>query len=177
MSEMLRFRAGVVLAALLLGAAGAPPAANPALTQAASQAFMQSCVRFAGEPQALRGWAGRHGLKPIAGTPAEIYLFGLPGAVFAMPAGTGAVTLVSQDSGSCSVIAANARGPDLLRSVNAALAAAGIGFTITKDAIDPRAKDLHDRAYEAHRGERHWLMLVSTAVDPAGGEAILTSNP
>ena len=186
MIDTFRFRPGAALAAALILGAGLaraaaprPPAAVPVpeAATAASRLFMRSCVRFAGQPDALRSWAAGKALTPIVGKPADIYLFGLPGAVYRAIAHAGDLMLVSQDSGSCSVIAENTPGPALLDQVNAALTAAGISYTVTTDGPDPRAKDLHDRAYEAHQGTRQWLMLVSTAADPAGGEAILTSNP
>ncbi len=181
MIDTFRFRPGAALAAALILGAAAPrpaaPAAVPEAAAAASRLFMQSCVRFAARPDALRSWAAGKALTPIVGKPAETYLFGLPGAVYRATTHAGDLMLVSQDSGSCSVIAENTPGPALLDQVNAALTAAGISYTVTQDGPDARAKDLHDRAYEAHQGTRRWLMLVSTAADPAGGEAILTSNP
>ncbi len=176
MSETARLRLSLALLALLaVVPAARAAAASPADTVTAW--FMRACVRFAAHPTALRRWAGTKHLAVAPDKQAQTYLFGLPGAVFAIPAADGPLVLVSENSGSCSIIAPDVPGAVLLTQVNAALTAAGIAFKITRDAPDPKAPELHDRAYAAHKGKDSWLMLVSTVTDPAGGEAILTSSP
>jgi hypothetical protein len=168
-------RRASLVALLVLGAAAPAPPSGPAAT--ASAWFMRSCVRFAAHPKALRHWAAGHSLAKAPAKSAEAYLFGLPGQVFSIPTATDPLILVSEDSGSCSVIGTDIRGPALLERLNAALTAAGVTFTVTADGPDPKAKSLHDRAYAARKGSARWLMLVSTVTDQAGGEAILTSAP
>ncbi len=176
MSDTARFRLSLALLALL---AVVPAARADAPSQAATATawFMRACVRFAAHPTALRHWADTKHLVAAPDKQAQTYLFGLPGAVFAIPIDGGPLILVSENSGSCSIIAPDVPGTALLAQVNAALTAAGVAFKITEDAPDPKAPELHDRAYAAHKGKDSWLMLVSTVTDPAGGEAILTTSP
>lgn len=174
MLDLKRLPPAWLVAALALCAA-APAPAGPAAT--ASSWFMRGCVRFAAHPKALRRWAASKNLPRAPDKSAQTYLFGLPGQVFTIPTATGPLILVSEDSGSCSVIGSDIHGPALLKRLNAALTAAGVTFTITQDGPDPKAKSLHDRAYAARKGSARWLMLVSTVTDKAGGEAILTSTP
>jgi hypothetical protein len=75
------------------------------------------------------------------------------------------------------VVAEHAQGKALLDQLDVDLKSAGIAYKITADGPDSLEKDLHNRAYDASAGGRKWLMLVSTVKDPAGGEAMLTTNP
>jgi hypothetical protein len=193
MIDTVRFcLAGVITALLLIAvpaahaAAPATPAPPPAAIQGgsahdpAAQAaglFMQSCVRFAAQPKALRQWAkGKH-LARIPAPYANDFLYGLPGRVYDASTKAGKLVLVSQDSGSCSVVADDAKGAALLDRIDSDLKTAGVTYKVTADGPDPQEKDLHNRAYDASLGKRQWLMLVSTVNDPAGGEAIMTTNP
>lgn len=154
------------------------PADDPA-AQAAGL-FMQSCVRFAANTKGLRAWAeGRH-LARILPPHDEAFLYGLPGVAFDATTTAGKrikLVLVSEDSGSCSVVVQHAKGESLLRRLDADLRAAGVAFKVTEDGPDAQEKDLHNRAYDASLGDRQWQMLVSTVSDPAGGMAMLTTNP
>jgi len=138
---------------------------------------MQSCVRFAAEPKALRQWATDRQLARVRAPYSDAFLYGLPGVVYDATTAAGKLVLVSQDSGSCSVVAEDARGVALLHQLDADLKAAGIAYKVTHDGPDAQEKELHNRSYDASLDGRHWLMLVSTVNDPSGGEAMLTTNP
>lgn len=138
---------------------------------------MQSCVQFAAQPEALRQWIKSKHLKPVPKPYANDFLYGLPGVVYNATTAAGKLVLVSQDGGSCSVVAESAQGAALLDQLETDLKAAGIAYNVTADGPDPLEKDLHNRAYDASSGGKHWLMLVSTVNDSAGGEAMLTTNP
>jgi hypothetical protein len=172
----------VVAGSAARGAVSAPAATNPAgsARDPAAQAaglFMQSCVRFAAQPHALRHWAEGRQLAQLPGVSANSFLYGLPGRVYDATTPAGKLVLVSQDGGSCSVVADQANGTALLDRLDADLKAAGITYTITADGPDPQEKALHNRAYDASFGGRRWLMLISTVSGAAGGEAMLTTNP
>jgi len=156
-------------------AAPAGPARDPA-AQAAGL-FMQSCVRFAAQPQALRQWVERKQLTQLPAVAANSFLYGLPGRVYDASTSAGKLVLVSQDGGSCSVVVENANGTTLLERLDADLKAAGVVYKVTSDGPDPQEKALHNRAYDASFGKRHWLMLISTVSEASGGEAMLTTNP
>lgn len=158
------------------GAADQPAGAHDPAAQAAGL-FIQSCVRFAAHPKALRNWAeGKH-LTQVPAPYANDFLYGLPGIVYDASTRAGKLVLVSQDSGSCSVVADDAKGAALLKQLDADLKVAGVTYKITADGPDLQEKELHNRAYDASLGGRQWLMLISTVNDPAGGEAMLTTNP
>ncbi|HVB66279.1 MAG TPA: hypothetical protein VNE67_00295 [Acetobacteraceae bacterium] len=194
MIDTTRFRvvglAAVLALAAMPVARGADPAASPPASPSsgpgtashdpAAQAaglFMQSCVRFAAQPAALRSWVASKNLARLPAPYANDFLYGLPGRVYDATTPAGKLVLVSQDGGSCSVVAENAQGKALLDRLDADLKSAGIAYKITADGPDPLEKDLRNRAYDAAAGDRKWLMLVSTVSDPAGGEAMLTTNP
>ena len=196
MIRPVRFALGLALVAAPLLPAVALAAAAPAASSAgaavvdggsaddpAAQAaglFMQSCVRFAANTKGLRQWAARHHLPRIRPPHDEAFLYGLPGMVFDATATAGRpikLVVVSEDSGSCSVVVEHAKGVALLHRLDADLKAAGVVFKVTEDGPDAQEKDLRNRAYDAGLDGKHWQMLVSTVADPAGGEAMLTTNP
>ena len=200
MIRPLRVALGLVLAAAPLFPAAAVAAASPtggaaggapvgavvdggSADDPAAQAaglFMQSCVRFAANTKGLRQWAAHRHLRRIQPPHDEAFLYGLPGMVFDATATAGRpikLVVVSEDSGSCSVVVEHAKGAAVLRRLDADLKAAGVVFKVTQDGPDAQEKDLRNRAYDAGLDGKHWQMLVSTVSDPAGGEAMLTTNP
>ena len=193
MNDAVRFCLAGVVTALLAIATLAAHAAEPAapslpppavqgggVRDPAAQAaglFMQSCVRFAAQPKALRHWAAGRQLAQLPGVYANSFLYGLPGRVYDATTPAGRLVLVSQDGGSCSVVADKANGSALLDRLDADLKAAGVTYKITADGPDPQEKALHNRAYDASLGGRHWLMLISTVGGAAGGVVMLTTNP
>lgn len=172
---MIRMLPLVLAAALTMPARGAEPAPDSAAQAVAL--FLQSCVRYAGDTTGLREAAQQAGYPEVSADHTDEYLDGLPGAAYDASGGRLALVLVSQDSGSCSVMADNVRGPDVVKELEAGLRAAGIAFTGSNDLPDPQTKDLDNREYAASRGGQSWQMLVSTVKDPAGGAAMLTTNP
>ena len=184
-----RFALGLALAAASLVPAAASAATAPiggavvdggAPDDPAAQAaglFMQSCVRFAANTKGLRQWAEHRHLRRVPPPHDEELLAGLPGVVFDATTTAGRLELVSEDSGSCSVVAEQAKGAAVLHRLDADLRAAGVVFKVTQDGPDAQEKDLHNRAYDAKLDGKHWQMLVSTVVGPDGGMAMLTTNP
>jgi hypothetical protein len=139
--------------------------------------FMQSCVRFPSDRTALQAWIKKAGYPEVPADHADEFLNGLPGAAYDASGGALSLVIVSQDSGSCSVVADHASGPSLVRELESRLHAANITFTAADDPPDPQTKDLNNREYTVPGQDGAWHMLVSTAKDPAGGAALLTTNP
>ena len=66
---------------------------------------MQSCLEYAGDKDGLREWAKKDDLTGTAAQAQDQFLHGLPGIVFDASNRAGKFVLVSEDGGSCSVIA------------------------------------------------------------------------
>lgn len=164
---------------IALGAAMPASAVDVAPDSAARAValFMQSCVRFAGDTQGLRDWVKNTGYPEVPASRADDFLDGLPGAAYDASGGKLSMVLVSDDGGSCSVVADAVKGAELIEALEKDLRGAKITFTATDDPPDPQIKDLNNREYTASAEQRNWHMLVSTVKDPAGGEAVLTTNP
>ncbi|HEX5326084.1 MAG TPA: hypothetical protein VFW75_05410 [Acetobacteraceae bacterium] len=172
---MLCMFAWVLAATLVAPARAADP--TPGSAAQAVALFLQSCVRYAGDTAGLRQAVQQGGYPEVPADHADEYLDGLPGAAYDVSGGQLALVLVSQDSGSCSVLADGVRGADVIKALEAGLRVARIVFTATDDAPEPQTGDLNNREYAASRDQQSWHMLVSTVKDPAGGTAILTTNP
>ena len=138
--------------------------------------FVQSCLRFAGDKDGLRGWAGTSGLKALPTGVQDRFLYGLPGVVFDASNNMGKFVLVSEDGGSCSVVAEMASGPGVITDLEQDLNDARITFKVTAERADAEEKALKHREYQASQGQRGWLLLVSTVKDSKGGQAMLTAN-
>lgn len=171
----------ILTAIPVLLALGATPAgavdATPDRAADAVALFMRSCVRFAGDTQGLRDWVKSTGFPEVPATRVDDFLDGLPGAAYDASGGKLSMVLVSDDGGSCSVVADAVKGPELIAALENGLRGAKINFTATDDPPDPQVTDLNNREYAASADQRSWHMLVSTVKNPAGGEAVLTTNP
>ena len=138
--------------------------------------FVQSCLQFAGDKDGLRGWAKKTGLKELPAGVQDRFLYGLPGVVFDASNKVGKFVLVSEDGGSCSVVAEMASGPVVISDLEQAMNEAKITFKVTAERADSQETSLKHREYQASQGQREWLLLISTVKDPAGGQAMLTAN-
>lgn len=138
--------------------------------------FMQSCLTFAGDKNGLRDWAKKTGLKELPHNVQERFLYGLPGIVFDASNKDGKFVLLSEEGGSCSVVAETASGPGVIADLEQDLNDAKIAFKVTAEKSDAEEKSLAHREYLASQGQQQWLLLVSTVKDPAGGQAMLTAN-
>ena len=159
----------------LIGPASGDQPDTPAIR--AVSLFMQSCIGFPGDKGALRAWIEHAGFPEVPADRVDEFLGGLPGAAYDASSGQLSLVLVVQDDGSCSVVADNANGQDLVRHLDDTLHAANISFTRMDDPPDAQTKDLNNREYTASKDDRAWHMLISTVKDPAGGPAMLTTNP
>ncbi len=132
---------------------------------------------FAGDHTALRDWAHQLGLAEVPEPARAAFLHGAPGAVFDASTPAGKFVVVSDDAGGCSVLAATANGPEVLKALEDDLRQAGIGFTPGADTADPQEADLRHRDYTAALGTRKWRIVAGTVRDQQGGRAMLTANP
>ena len=138
--------------------------------------FMQSCLEYAGDKDGLREWAKKDNLLELPAQAQDQFLHGLPGIVFDASNRVGKFVLVSEDGGSCSVIAEAANGSNVIADLEQDMNAAKIGFKVTNEKTDAEEKTLKHREYMATRGDQQWLLLVSTVKDTADGQAMLTAN-
>jgi hypothetical protein len=168
----------IVAIAGIAGMTSSARADNPPNVAAKQVAglFVQSCVRFAGDKDGLRGWAGKTGLRVLPTGAQERFLNGLPGVVFDASNSLGKFVLVSEDGGSCSVVAEMVSGPVVITDLEQDLNDARISFKVTAEKADTEEKALKHREYQASQGTRGWLLLVSTVKDSGGGQAMLTAN-
>ena len=138
--------------------------------------FMQSCLQYAGDKEGLRDWAKKDNLLELPPQAQDQFLHGLPGIVFDSSNRVGKFVLVSEDGGSCSVIAEAANGSNVIADLEDDMNAAKIAFKVTSEKNDAEEKTLKHREYMATRGDQQWLLLVSTVKDAAAGQAMLTAN-
>jgi hypothetical protein len=153
-------------------------AAGPAEDNAAELTglFMQSCVRFAGNPRGLRDWAAALGLHELPPEGEQAFLYGLPGKVFDATNATGKFVVVSADAGACSAIAETADGAAVADDLEQSLRDAGIAFRLAQETDDSAEKSLHHRDYVASRDKLKWRIMVGTVRDQPG-TAMLTVSP
>jgi len=152
--------------ALLTASAHAQEQQAAAAAKQAAGLFMQSCIQFAGDKKGLRDWARKNSLKELPTDVQEHFLYGLPGVVFDASTRAGKFVLLSEDRGSCSVIAEMASGPAVIGSLEQDLNEARITFKVTAEKGDVEEKALKHREYLASQGQREWLLLVSTVKYP-----------
>jgi hypothetical protein len=171
------FLRSVVTAAIIALACPAkadePPVVN---AKQVAGLFMQSCLTFAGDKNSLRDWAKKTGLNELPPNVQDRFLYGLPGIVYDASNKDGKFVLVSEDGGSCSVVAETASGTGVIADLEQDLNDAKIEFKVTAEKSDAEEKSLAHREYLASQGQQQWLLLVSIVKDPAGGQAMLTAN-
>jgi glucose/arabinose dehydrogenase len=156
-----------------------PPNTDPAAADAAAQVvglFMQSCVRFAGDPDGLRAWAPKAGMQPLPAQGQQAFLYGLPGVVFDASTKTDKLVVISENEGACSAMTEAASGPLVVKTLEQVMQQAHIDYTMTHEDDDQQEKTLHHREYTASQGNRHWDMLISVVKGAAPGEVMLTTN-
>jgi hypothetical protein len=138
--------------------------------------FMQSCIRFAGNPPDLRTWAVGLGLHELPPQGEQAFLNGQPGKVFDATNEVGKRVVVSGDSGACSAVGETADGEAVVADLEQALRDNGIAFRLTQERDDSAEKALHQRSYLASKDTLQWQILVGTVLDKPG-TAMLTALP
>lgn len=138
--------------------------------------FAQSCLPYAGNPPALRQWAGRLHL-PLAPEPARAaFLHGAPGQVFDASNIAGKFVLVSSDDGICSVVTDHAGDAETVHALEHVLTAAGLNYRLVAERNDKINPKLHQREYLAANAKRRWRILAATVRGGAPDQAMLTAG-
>lgn len=140
--------------------------------------FLQSCVRFAGDAEKLRGWATANRLGPMRTDLAPGFNDGRPGAAFVADSPDGRFALVSDDLGSCRVVIEKASAAGVEAAVLAVLRANGVTSILAgRQEQDGRAQAL----YRASLGARYWLLSINARPHPEAPGApptiILLASP
>jgi len=137
--------------------------------------FMQSCVRFAGHPDALRGWAKTHNLVQLPEQARRGFMHGASGVAFDASTAAGKLVLISDDGGGCLVVAERVNGSAVLASLEDDMRHAGINLTLSRDAADAQESNLQLRDYTAVLGRSTWRIVLGTVRDQQGGQAMLSA--
>jgi len=139
--------------------------------------FMQTCVRFSGNPAGLRSLLSE---KKVPVLPKEVsgrFLGSRPGIAFDASNKFDRLAVVSHDDGSCTAFSEGADGDQAVAAVEKFLEASKIQFRLIDDYPDKRASDLRHRTYEASSGERKWGLMLSTAPTPGRIHVMFTALP
>ncbi len=162
----------VWLAVLIPATAFAGPA------EELSGLFLQTCLPYAGRPQALRQWAIREKLPVVPDPARAAFLNGAPGQVFDASNNAGKFVLLSSDDGICAVVTDHAGDLETAQALERALSGAGIRFRLVIERDDKLNPKLHHREYLATgSGQGGWRILAATVHGDAPGQAMLTAAP
>ncbi len=95
---------------------------------------MQSCIQSSpATRKACAAGANQTGLAQLPAEARKRFLYGMPGAVFDASNATGKFVLISEDSGSCSVVAQSASGSGAVTDLEQDMTAAKITFRVASD--------------------------------------------
>jgi hypothetical protein len=139
--------------------------------------FIQGCMPFAGNAQALRDWARQIGLPPVPEQARSAFLHGAPGQAFDASAAGTKLALVSSDDGICSAATDQATEQEVTDALEAGFRKAGLSFRLVIERDDQQFSAIHDREYLAAKDKRGWRVLAATVKGDKGGEAMLTAAP
>jgi hypothetical protein len=162
---------------LLAASLAVPTAAYAGAPEELVGLFIQGCLPFAGNPQALRDWAKRIGLPPVPEQARAAFLHGVPGQAFDGSAADAKLVLVSSDDGLCSTATDQATQPAVAEALEAGFRQAGLTFRLVVERNDTHVDAIHNREYLAAKDKRGWRVLAATVKDDKGGEAMLTAAP
>jgi hypothetical protein len=168
-------KTGQNLASLILLAALLPATAFAGPAEELSGLFLQTCLPYAGRPQALRQWATLEKLPAVPDPARAAFLNGAPGQVFDASNSTGKFALLSSDDGICAVVTDQAGDLEVAQALERVLSGAGIKFRLVIERDDKLNPKLHHREYLASRPPQAWRLLAATVHD--NGQAMLTAAP
>jgi hypothetical protein len=137
--------------------------------------FLQTCLPYAGRPEALRQWATREKLPAVPDPARAAFLHGAPGQVFDASNSAGKFAVLSSDDGICAVVTDQAGDLEVARALERALGDAGIKFRLVIERDDKLNPKLHHREYLASKSQQAWRLLAATVHD--NGQAMLTAAP
>ena len=142
-----------------------------------SSLFLQTCLPYAGRPEALRQWAARTKLPEVPEPGRAAFLAGAPGKVFDASNEAGKFVVVSSDDGICAVVTDHAGDRETAQALEASLKGAAVRARLVIERDDSEVPKLHHREYLAARGTRAWRILAATIHDSIPGQAMLTAAP
>ena len=158
-----RLRLAATVIGLLIAGVGQPmaqtAAPDPDVGQVAGL-FLQSCLRFAGDPAALRSWIAAHQLPQVPEAQAPLFLGSIgTGQVFGASTASGKHALVSYDSGACQVIAMAGDASAVQQKLLASLHDLGVAVSRVLARSTPDGSSTQD-LFDATLGSRHWKFSI-----------------
>lgn len=162
---------------LLLLLTAVPVAARAQTAAQMTGLFLQGCLPFAGNADALRNWVHRQNL-PVAPEPVRrAFLHDTPGQVFDGSAPDAKLALISSDAGLCSVATDRVTETEVINALEAGFRQAGLKFRLVIERDDKQIPQIHDREYLATKDGKGWRVLAAAVKGDSGGEAMLTAGP
>ena len=161
------WRATAAFAALAATGAAAAPQPDAASDET-TRIFEATCIRYAGQPPALRGWLFAHRLPELRGEAARSFLLNRPGKAYWVATSLGRHVVDSYEDGSCSVTAAAGNAPALAASLTASLAAQGVA--VASDRFEAIA-NASQQSYELKGAGRAWHVAITRNGQPGNPAA------
>ncbi len=162
MASKLRLAATIV--GLVIAGIGQPmaqtAAPDPDVGQVAGL-FLQTCLRFAGDPGALRSWIVAHQLPQVPeAQPPFLGSIGT-GQVFGASTASGKHALVSYDFGACQVIAMAGDASAVQQKLLASLHDLGVAVSRVLARSTPDGSSTQD-LFDATLESRHWKFSITS---------------
>jgi hypothetical protein len=156
------------------------PPASPA--QGADEVvglFTETCVRYAGNPGALRSWLAQQQAPQMPDQMKSFFLGGRQGMVYDVSYQSVRLALVSGDDNTCSAYAEVADPNQVVSDLQQAMQEGGAVMMLQGQHPDQRDASLAHHDYMATINNTRWLVLVTTASLPGPGklQAVLTLRP
>jgi hypothetical protein len=142
--------------------------------------FVDACLRYAGEPQALRAWIATYHLPQLPDDQASIFLGGRAGQAFGASTASGKHALDSFDDGACEVVV-QADDPATVQAILLAkLAGLGVSMSPAGTQSQPDGSSTQ-YLYKATLNSRRWVISLTAKPPEAPGMApelrlVATSN-
>lgn len=154
--------------------AQAPGNASPAAAQMIGL-FTQTCVQFAGRPEALRDFLGKRGVPELNEAGKAIFLRERKGVGFDASNKVTRLALVSENNGTCTAFMGEGSNADIVPQLHSFLKGLSVQATQVSDEQKPEGRSVVDRLTI---GDRAYLLVISTNNQPAAPiQAAVTLSP
>ena len=158
------------------GGAVAPSAGGGDGAEQVVGLFSATCLNFAGDNAALRGFLGEQHAPRMPAQAEAAFLAGRHGQVYDVSYQTTKLALVSLDDGACEAVAEHADGARVLAVLGQAAEENHVALTPLGSGPDPKGKPgVKQTAYSLTLAGRPMHILVST--EAPAPEAVLTLVP
>jgi len=137
--------------------------------------FGATCLHFAGNPTAVRGFMTQQGVPVMPEKARAAFLAGRAGQVFDASEPGVNLAVVSLDDGGCEAVVEKADPNEVLSALQKAATDAKTPLTRLGEQADPGAGGVHHAAFGLTEAGRQMHILVSTAAAPP--QAVLTLAP